>query len=341
MSSNNNDIIITEYVSLLREMITNHNTLILSYSRVTETISTHMSQLLERTLNNRNQQQTSNNINNRQSIWNSWGFNESIPNRNERIRNYRSNNSSTQRRNSTRAYDAPVRRWRFRDTDWTPSRNSAYRQRQRRQNLVNQILNNSLYTSTTRHPATYQDISRNTSIHIWSDIQGTTDQTICPITQEQFSPTDNVMRINHCGHLFIQDALTTYLTEFDHRCPICRYSIRNEIFPRSHNRNSTTTQTTDNSLNISSNTNANSPPVNLTRNNSFWDVSFNFLNSTEINNPFNMNTPINNAINQISSAMASQLSTAMNHPDNSGNLISAEYSLFIPQVFNNDNSTDN
>ena len=51
--------------------------------------------------------------------------------------------------------------------------------------------------------------------------------------------------------------------------------------------------------------------------------------------------PINNAISQLSSAMASQLSTAMNNPDNSGNLISAEYSLFIPQVFNTDNSSDN
>ena len=349
MSSNRKDIILTEYIGLLREMATNHNTLILSYSRFSETISTQLSQLIRDSFNNNNnnnnnntQHRRSNNSNTQttrqDTLWNSWGLNTNTQNRNERIRW----DINPNRRNTTRAYDAPSRRYRYRDTEWTPVRNSRNR-RFRRQNLVNQILTNSLYTSTSRQPATTQDISNNTSIHNWRDVRSTTDQTICPITQEQFHLNDSIMRINHCGHVFAHDALTTYLTEFDHRCPICRYSIRSDLIPPSLNRGgsaSSVSQTT-NTQDISSNTNHNSPPNNLTRNNSFWDVSFNFLNSTEINNPFNMNTPINNAINQISSAMASQLSTAMNNPDNSGNLISAEYSLFIPQVFNTDNSSDN
>ena len=31
--------------------------------------------------------------------------------------------------------------------------------------------------------------------------------------------------------------------------------------------------------------------------------------------------------------MANQITTAINNPDNSGNMIAAEYSLFIPQNF--------
>ena len=41
-------------------------------------------------------------------------------------------------------------------------------------------------------------------------------------------------------------------------------------------------------------------------------------------------TDINNAVNQLSNAMISSLSTAMANPDNSGNTIAAEYSLFLP-----------
>jgi len=349
MSSNRNDIILTEYIGLLREMVTNHNTLILSYSRFSETISAQLSQLIRdsfnNNINNNNTQHIRSNNSNTQTTrqghqqWNSWGQNTNTQNRNERIRwDINPNRRNTTR---TRAYEAPTRRYRYRDSDWISGSNSRNRQGLRRQNLVNQILTNSLYTSTSRQPATAQDISNNSLIHNWSDIRSTTDQTICPITQEQFHMNDNVMRINHCGHVFAHDALTTYFSEFDHRCPICRYSIRSELIPPSLNRTrsaSYVTQTT-NTQDISSNTNSNSPHVNLTRNNSFWDVSFNFLNSTEINNTLgDMN--MNNAISQLSTAMASQLSTAMNNPDNSGNLISAEYSLFIPQNFT-DNTTNN
>jgi hypothetical protein len=143
------------------------------------------------------------------------------------------------------------------------------------------------------------------------------------------------MRVNHCGHLFKQDALTTYFTEFDHRCPICRYSIRRDSLYTTPLSNSTQTI---NNYDISNNLTI--PGIN--RNNSFWDTSFNFGNTTNTSSILpDTNFSFNDAINQISNAMANQITTAINNPDNSGNMIAAEYSLFIPQVFNTDNSTDN
>jgi len=122
--------------------------------------------------------------------------------------------------------------------------------------------------------------------------------------------------------------LTTYFTEFDHRCPICRYNIRRNIL--SPTPSTTATQTTNNN-DISNN----STLPSISRNESFWgDISFNFVNSTSTDSIIpESNFSFNDAINQLSNAMANQITTAINNPDNSGNMIAAEYSLFIPQNF--------
>ena len=65
-----------------------------------------------------------------------------------------------------------------------------------------------------------------------------------------------------------------------------------------------------------------------------FDISLNnnFPNSTNmpsINFDFNSNN-FNDAVSQLSNAMLSSLSGAMNNPDNSGNTIRADYSLFVP-----------
>jgi hypothetical protein len=77
-----------------------------------------------------------------------------------------------------------------------------------------------------------------------------------------------------------------------------------------------------------------------------FDISFNFSNSTSFSNittePFEFNidpTNFDNAINQLSTAMLSSLTSAINNPDNSGNTIAAEYSVFIPQPITHDEST--
>ena len=202
----------------------------------------------------------------------------------------------------------------------------------RRRNILNQILETTLYTPIQRRPATNSDISRNVTFHIWRDISNTTDQTFDTITQEHFQPDDRVASIS-CGHLFMEDALMTYFTEFDHRCPICRYSISNEIFPPT------------------SYSGAASMSTPLVRQNAFdisspFDISYNLQNFPPLDMSSNLTTSnltstpafsfdltpgnFDNAINQLSNAMISSLSTALANPDNSGNTISAEYSLFVP-----------
>ncbi len=250
----------------------------------------------------------------------------------------------------------------------------------RRRNLLNQILETTLYTSNPRRPARSTDISRNVTFHLWQDISNTTDQIMDPITQEDFQPENRVARIDYCGHLFMEDALMTYLTEFDHRCPICRYNMSSEIFPpRTYaeaaaspgaaappsepptfsfnptsrggrrlfeNATNPSWYPLDISYNInnfsfdlSSNVTPNIPPNTLTRQNSF-DISFNPTSMFGFD--FN-STDIDSAVNQLSTAMLSSLSSAMANPDNSGNTIAAEYSLFLPTSrtrHTTDNSTN-
>ena len=229
-----------------------------------------------------------------------------------------------------------------------PSRN--------RRDFLTQILENTLYTSPNLAPATAFDISRNVTTHLWSAISDETDQTFDPITQEHFQSTDRVSRIEHCGHLFMEDALSTYLTQFDHRCPVCRYNISSNstrTYAETTQQPNPTTHVTpdfvptpffDISFNFAppftltdtSNLTPNFGSRNLTRQNSF-DLNRDF-NSDDFNSD-----DFNSAVNELSTAMVSSLTNAFTNPDNSGNTITAEYSLFLPSsVTRNtvDNSTN-
>ena len=48
----------------------------------------------------------------------------------------------------------------------------------------------------------------------------------CSICLREFTQESNVSMIKYCGHLFSPLSLTRHWT-FDHRCPLCRYDIRN------------------------------------------------------------------------------------------------------------------
>jgi len=225
-----------------------------------------------------------------------------------------------------------------------------------RRDFLTQILETTLYTSPNLAPATAFDISRNVTTHLWRAISDRTEQTFDPITQEHFQSTDRVSRIEHCGHLFMEDALSTYLTQFDHRCPVCRYNISSNstrTYTEATQQPNPTTPVTpdfvptpffDISFNFatftftdtSSNLTPNFGSSNLTRQNSF-DLNRDF-NSADFNG-----TDFNSAVNELSTAMVSSLTNAFTNPDNSGNNITAEYSLFLPSsVTRNtvDNSTN-
>ena len=55
----------------------------------------------------------------------------------------------------------------------------------------------------------------------------------------------------------------------------------------------------------------------------------------------NIQPQLNNLINSLSSTILSSLSSAIQNPDNSGNTISAEYSVIFPSHNNNNNNNNN
>ena len=70
--------------------------------------------------------------------------------------------------------------------------------------------------------ATSQMINNATSCLLYSDLS--TNFLICPIQQTSFNATDNVMKINHCGHIFLESALREWFRTSS-ECPVCRYNI--------------------------------------------------------------------------------------------------------------------
>ena len=383
------EMLLIEYMLILREQTTHQSrviqTFVESNRRNFEGVRSLMQRYLETLIDNRREDEHNTSINS-QSRSNP----QQAP-----VSFFNSENNRMSNRNTTSSYSLSHRY--NRSSRLNPGRNymqsplssTGLRRRNvrtssrinrpthRRRNLLNQILETTLYTSNPRRPARSTDISRNVTFHLWQDISNTTDQIMDPITQEDFQPGNRVARIDHCGHLFMEDALMTYLTEFDHRCPICRYNISSEIFPprtyaeaaaspgaaaapptdppsflfnprpegRRLYETATNPITFDISYNInsftfpetSSNVTPNIGPNTLTRQNSF-DISFN--PTSVFGFDFN-STDIDSAVNQLSTAMLSSLSSAMTNPDNSGNTIAAEYSLFLPTSRTRHTTTDN
>jgi len=70
---------------------------------------------------------------------------------------------------------------------------------------------------------TQQQIENATEVFLYQDIS--TNQLICPITMEEFVPTDSIMRIRHCRHVFSKDGLLSWF-ETSPECPACRHDIR-------------------------------------------------------------------------------------------------------------------
>jgi hypothetical protein len=48
---------------------------------------------------------------------------------------------------------------------------------------------------------------------------------VCSITQDTFEPTQRVLRIRHCGHIFSPDSLMEWLRNHN-TCPTCRHNLR-------------------------------------------------------------------------------------------------------------------
>lgn len=217
-------------------------------------------------------------------------------------------------------------------------------------NRLNNILQTTLYTPQRYTPLSNTDISNNTTIRIRNQIESS--QEICPISLAPFLPSDRVMQINTCGHIFLESSLTTLLQDYDNRCPLCRVAISPSATTTSQTTSTTSTNTspnlnysppqphleipqqsaphlTENTPLLSSNPLITSTTLPSRNNNDpIFDVSLNYISNLNSNN-----TPseINNLINTLSSSILSSLSSAIQNPDNSGNTISAEYSVVFPR----------
>lgn len=76
--------------------------------------------------------------------------------------------------------------------------------------------------------ATPDEIGRETELFVYRDLS--TNQTMCPISQQNFLPEDNILRIRHCGHIFTANRLRQWFRSHSD-CPVCRFDIRPALSP--------------------------------------------------------------------------------------------------------------
>jgi hypothetical protein len=85
----------------------------------------------------------------------------------------------------------------------------------------------SFFDSPTRGGMSNDEIDTETTLSLYEPMSDASNNPVsdtCPITMETFQAGDSVLRINHCGHVFKEGALRTWLAR-DGRCPVCRGSV--------------------------------------------------------------------------------------------------------------------
>ena len=112
--------------------------------------------------------------------------------------------------------------WRI---DIDTSGNASPMVRTRTNNLFNWTLQN--YDPVRIRPSVSQ-VRRSTRIMLYNELDSSRNQTICPITRENFTPDTSIMQIIPCGHIFTELILRRHF-RFSSRCPLCRYDIRDYI----------------------------------------------------------------------------------------------------------------
>ena len=180
------------------------------------------------------------------------------------------------------------------------------------------FINNTLNTGFRNYTLSREQINSVLTTSPWREIQSSSDQTVCPITQVQFQEDEMVSRITRCGHIFSTNAINNYLLNYDNRCPVCRLNLSN-----------ISTQSTDNSF-----TSTTTPAATTTN-----ERPANTETSSTISNE------LNNAVNLASNAFVNELTNNLTNNlfgnQNSPAQISAEYSLFLPTTTTNTQNTTN
>jgi|UniRef100_A0A6C0AKF9 hypothetical protein len=167
-----------------------------------------------------------------------------------------------------------------------------------------------------------EQINNATISDTFENIENTSDQTRCPIDQQEFVPSDNILKIKYCGHIFKSHNLKNW---FNHssRCPVCRFDIRdhsnNEVSPNDVSSNDIS------SNDISSN-----------------DVSSNDISSNEVSpntistNDINLEVILEQTVRNINSGPA--LTSMINFANNLANQIIETTDISGALISNNTNN---
>tara|TARA_A100001015_G_C14921790_1_gene684616 strand:+ start:65 stop:1066 length:1002 start_codon:yes stop_codon:yes gene_type:complete len=183
--------------------------------------------------------------------------------------------------------------------------------------------NNLIHSQTNERVPTQLQIYDSVIDTKWREIKETTNQPICPITQQQFFDNDDVLKIIHCGHAFKKEPLLTWFRRSS-LCPVCRYNILRHRFTNTQNNTQNNTQTQS----------TNTQTANTS------DISRNILQTNRI---------ALNSINELTSEIVNNLTNDTFLSNNSSD-ISRNYILdinlinlrpLINNVNTNDNTNDN
>lgn len=187
-----------------------------------------------------------------------------------------------------------------------------------RQTNLQTFINNTLHTAFRNYTLSREQINSVLTTTPWREIQGISDQTVCPITQIPFQEDEMVSRITRCGHIFSTNAINNYLLNYDNRCPVCRLNLSN-----------ISSQSTDNSFTSTT------TPVATTTNERPPNTETRSTISNELNNAVNLAS--NAFVNELTNNLTNNLFGGENAPTQ----ISAEYSLFLPTNTTNTTNATN
>ena len=96
-----------------------------------------------------------------------------------------------------------------------------------RRMTLQEFINTTMNYGNPNIPANNNRIMQETSITHYEDLLES-DSIICPISLVPFDASSNILRINHCGHIFDAHFLRRWFRQ-DSRCPICRYNINSNM----------------------------------------------------------------------------------------------------------------
>ena len=113
-------------------------------------------------------------------------------------------------RRSTPSFSTPPRTT-FARGEWPSQRSPIQRTTRATNTINNEII-----------PPTQAEIEISTITCKYSDCS--TNQTMCAIARRNFENDDEVLKIIHCGHVFIKTSLLRWF-ETNRTCPVCRHEI--------------------------------------------------------------------------------------------------------------------